>query len=169
MKNKGLVFLIWIITVLLAIANIRPVNAQTLNQICDGWGRLESAYMLLWADMWHSYNIPSAALPGLEAIGASDSFWVDTTDYGYFDTPDDETETHYKITLTTDEGRRHLYFTFAESTPETAYAYAFTSLKPTTDANGDHYGVHPCAVFKTDADLIHSLWTVTSENVDNLR
>lgn len=133
-----------------------------MNEACAWQGvigsHVERAYMFAWADMWHTYAIPDEQLQSILELDVSDNFWVFSSDYGYFDTPEDETAQLLVLVFFTEQGKRKIYFTSAFSTPETYYAYLFLNLKPYATADGRYYGIHPCRVFRVDADIIHAYW-----------
>ncbi|NDJ59718.1 MAG: hypothetical protein GYB67_01260 [Chloroflexi bacterium] len=56
-----------------------------------------------------------------------------------------------------DGSRRWIMILESLYTPSVYYAYAYTTLTPSTDANGDHYGAHPCRAFVIPAHYMTSL------------
>lgn len=137
-------------------------DGSDMNEACAWQGvigsEVQSAYMFAWADMWHTYAIHDEQLQSILELNVSDNFWVTTDEYGYFDTPDDETAQLLVLVFFTEQGKRKIYFTSAFSTPETYYAYLFLNLKPYATADGRYYGVHPCRVFRVDASVINAYW-----------
>jgi len=137
-------------------------NESDMREACAWQGdigtQVLAADMFAWADMWHSYAVADEDLPSILALDVSDNFWVFSGDYGYFDTPEDETGTLLVMNFYTEYGKRKIYFTSAFSTPEIYYAYLFQKLKPYATADGRYYGVHPCRVFRIDAQIINDFW-----------
>ena len=163
---KLLRHIFWILILALAIVlctnTTLAQDESDMNEACAWQGRIgqtvESAYIYAWANMWDVYDIASGDAQAILSLDVSDNFWVTTAEYGYFDTPDDETAQLLVLVFTTEEGKRRIYFTSAFSTPETYYAYLFLNLKPYATADGRYYGIHPCRVFRIDAQTINDFW-----------
>lgn len=159
----------WILILLLAIVlctNTTLAKAQdresNMRRACAWQGDIgtsvERAYIYAWSNMWDTYAIPETMYEDILALDVSDSFWIPTAEYGYFDTPSDETETLLVLVFFTEEGKRKIYLTSAPSTPDVYYAYLFQNLKPYANTDGSYYGVHPCRVFRIDATTIMNFW-----------
>ena len=74
------------------------------------------------------------------------SIWIGY-DKGGFDIPDD----WYflpDVVFDTSKGKRYLWVIAAPSTPGDIYVFPFKSMEPYADANGEHYGVHPCGAYR---------------------
>ena len=80
----------------------------------------------------------------LRAIPSLGSFWLGYDQDG-FDTPDDEELVCWVLSDGDDCG---FAISQAASIPDTFYVYVFNTLVPSTDANGEHMGVHPCAAVR---------------------
>jgi len=52
------------------------------------------------------------------------------------------------VVFDTSNGLRYLWVVASDSTPDYIYVLPFNSMEPYSDANGDHYGVHPCGAFR---------------------
>lgn len=157
-ETKTLVVLLCLLLALLAGVVSGRLEAQAVSDYCTGWGSsYQSGRIVQWLDMWHPRNLSDAQLEAIAAVNATDSFWRGYNSARPFDIPDD-VATLYKLTLITENGKRHLYVASSASTPETVYLFAFMTLRASTDANGNYYGVHPCRVFSLPTDAIADWW-----------
>lgn len=157
--SRKLALALFVLLIIVVLASQRgEARAQSVADYCTGWGSsYQSGRIVQWLDMWHPRNLSEAQLASVAAVNAADSFWRGYNSARPFDIPDD-VETVYKLTLTTENGKRHLYVASSASTPETVYLFAFMSLRASTDANGNYYGVHPCRVFSLPTDAIADWW-----------
>ncbi len=82
-------------------------------------------------------------------LPAGDSFWIGY-DNGGFAAPYFDSEPALTLTLyTADGGERWLDVTVADGV---YYVLPYATTEPYTDANGEHYGTHPCAAFTITGD-----------------
>lgn len=100
---------------------------------------------------WSEYTLTADGIAAVLALDASRSFWVGY-DHGGFAMPADATDA-LRLTLTTaDGGERWFDVLWSEQTPDTYYALPFANTVAYADANGEHYGTHPCAAFVLTGD-----------------
>lgn len=96
---------------------------------------------------WTDYTLDAAAIRAVLAIDG-ESFWVGY-ERGGFAWPDD---VEVALTLTFDGGQ-WLDVYWSAQTPNVYYALPFADPAPRADANGAHYGTHPCAaILMTERD-----------------
>lgn len=87
---------------------------------------------------------------------AGPSFWVGYENGGFAWVND----VMPLLTLTfiaEDGSERWLDIFWSEQTPDTYYVLPFANVVPYADANGDHYGTHPCAAILMTAPEYQSL------------
>lgn len=95
---------------------------------------------------WTEYELDAAAIRAVLQLDASRSFWVGY-ERGGFAMPSDARDA-LRLTLTTaDGGERWFDVLYSPQTPGVYYALPFADPTPRADANGVHYGTHPCAAF----------------------
>ncbi len=51
----------------------------------------------------------------------------------------------------TSVGTRYMWIVGIRSMQGTIYVFSFISMEPYADANGEHYGVHPCGIYQVTA------------------
>ncbi|MCC6801884.1 MAG: hypothetical protein IT319_03280, partial [Anaerolineae bacterium] len=126
-------------------------DQATLTSFCDQFGIPVSIRIFDWND-WSTVDLPNPLVAQMPiSWDASGDLW---RGYGVakpFDQPDD-TRDRWRLTLFTAEGvERWIYVAQSDSTPDTLYAYAYQNINPFADANGNHYGYHPCRAFALPA------------------
>lgn len=106
------------------------------------------------------YTVTQTGIDALLSLDTSDSFWLGY-DHGGFDPAYFDSEPALTLTLwTADGGERWVDIT------EHAGVYYVLPYATTTayaDANGDHYGTHPCAAFTISADAFARLLATLEE------
>jgi len=93
---------------------------------------------------WTDYQLDAQAIQAVLNINAERSFWVGYANGGFAWTSDVMPE----LTLTfemADGSERWFDVFWSEQTPDAYYALPFADPTPQADANGEHYGTHPCA------------------------
>ena len=75
-----------------------------------------------------------------------ESIWVGYENGG-FDLPDKRYFLS-DVLFKTSKGERYMWIVASHSIPDTIYVFPFKSMEPYADANGDHYGVHPCGAYR---------------------
>lgn len=93
---------------------------------------------------WADYELDTQAIQAVLNINADRSFWVGYANGGFAWTNDVMPE----LTLTfeaADGSERWFDVFWSEQTPDAYYALPFANPTPYADANGEHFGTHPCA------------------------
>ncbi len=86
---------------------------------------------------------------------ASNSLWRGYDAAKEFAQPDDIFK-HWSVTLTQPNGAEQWIYIFdSHQTPDTDYVYVFQTTTEFGDAQGNHYGFHPCTAFATSASMIN--------------
>jgi len=126
------------------------------------------AFLWLWLKAWREdYGYALDCLPGmtkpwthpsryftpaemarLRRIRSLSSFWAGYDAAKPFNTPDDEQPL---LRIRSSNEIPEIALSKANSTPDLIYAYVFADVTPHADANGKHFGSHPCAAVKTAA------------------
>lgn len=103
------------------------------------------------APSWWRYSpIALEAWEQLQAVEGA-SIWLGYGAGGYV-VPED-CELVFKIGGVGEEGQRVLVWVWwAESQPDTFWVFPFRNIQPYADANGQHYGIHPCGMYTVEAD-----------------
>ena len=116
---------------------------QPLLDICPAFG-VPTSGTGYDTETWTEYELDAVAIRAVLQLDASRSFWVGYA-AGGFAWPDDVMP---ELTLTfemADGSERWFDVFWSEQTPDTYYALPFANPTPYADANGEHYGTHPCA------------------------
>lgn len=88
--------------------------------------------------------VPPYVMDALRQIPAGDSFWIPTPDYGYFKRPE-----NIVTVLWIDElFVMGFAVEYSADTPSVLYLTVFDTYDPSTNANGEYFGVHPCAAVR---------------------
>lgn len=87
---------------------------------------------------------------------AEQNIWVDTSDYGYFNYPSD-VYAAYTFILRTEDSKTKIDVIKSPST-DLAYLLFYDKQEPFSDANGEHYGIHPCRAYSVSASTIDDFW-----------
>jgi len=72
-----------------------------------------------------------------------------------FDEPDDANKRWTISFAPSGNAPQAMYILQSRTTPDIDYVYVFLTATPSTDTNGNHYGLHPCRAFATDAAPIN--------------
>lgn len=103
---------------------------------------------------WIDYDLLHEFTANIEAHEIRDIWTDDGKGYGYFDT-DDNTECVFSWYGRTKgvygNPSKRLMIQFYAS-DDHAYLLAYSNVKPFADANGEHWGIHPCAAVEIDYD-----------------
>lgn len=121
---------------------------RQLIDVCPAFGRPVSGggYDRAWVD----YVLDADAIDAVLRLPAGDSFWVGY-DNGGFDWPGD-VQPVLTLTFEMQDGEsRWLDVFWSEATPDVYYALPFVTVEPYADAQGEHYGTHPCAAIRLTA------------------
>lgn len=134
-------------------------DRSTLISYCDQFGIPESIRIFDWND-WSTVDLPNPLVAQIPiSWDAKGDLWRGYGNEKPFEQPDD-TRDRWRLTLFTSDGtERWIYVAQSDSTPGTLYAYAFQNLNAYADANGNHYGYHPCRAFtlpSTQMDVLLS-------------
>lgn len=93
---------------------------------------------------WNEYTLDAADIQAVLNFDASRSFWVGY-DAGGFAMPDDAADVLNLTLYTADGGERWFDVLYSPQTPAVYYALPFANTQAYADAQGQHYGTHPCA------------------------
>lgn len=93
---------------------------------------------------WTEYAVTDAGIAALLALDTSSSFWVGY-DHGGFNVEFLEADPALTLTLYTADGRELWFDVFEHA--GVFYALPFANVVAYADANGEHYGTHPCTAF----------------------
>ncbi len=125
------------------IAIVLQVGSTPLINVCPQFGTPVSGTGYDTRD-WTDYELDAQAIQSVLNINADHSFWVGYENGGFAWTND----VMPVLTLTfamADGSERWLDVFWSEQTPDTYYALPFANPTPYADANGEHFGTHPCA------------------------
>ena len=119
------------------------ILVSTLLAVCPAFAPVSGGG---YDHSWTEYAVNADGIAAIMALDTSRSFWLGY-DAGGFAMPADATDA-LRLTLYTEDGRE-LWFDvlWSEATPDTYYALPFAVTEAYADANGEHYGTHPCAAF----------------------
>jgi hypothetical protein len=122
-------------------------DQTTVASYCDDFGTPVSIQIFDWND-WSTVNLTNALVAQLPIRwDASGDLWRGYQAAKPFEQPDD-TRDRWRLTLHRADGsERWIQIAQSASTPSMLYAYAFQNLTPYADANGNHFGYHPCRAF----------------------
>ena len=103
-------------------------------------------------DTWTDYTLGPQAIQAVLNIDARRSFWIGYENGGFAWTND--VAPLLTLTFTMADGAERWFDVFwSEQTPDAYYALPFANPTPYADANGEHYGTHPCAaILMTEAE-----------------
>lgn len=113
-------------------------------------------------ETWTDYTLDAQAIQAVLNINADRSFWVGYENGGFAWTND--VMPLLTLTFTAEDGsERWLDIFWSEQTPNTYYALPFANTAPYADANGEHYGTHPCAaILMTQAEYSELLEAINA-------
>lgn len=101
---------------------------------------------------WTDYELDAQAIQAVLNINAERSFWVGYENGGFAWTDDVMPELTLTFTMA-DGSERWLDVLWSEQTPDAYYALPFANTTHYADANGEHWGTHPCAaILMTNAE-----------------
>ena len=101
---------------------------------------------------WTDYELDAQAIQAVLNINAERSFWVGYENGGFAWVNDVMPELTLTLTMA-DGSERWLDVFWSEQTPNNYYVLPFADPIPYADANGEHYGTHPCAaILMTDSE-----------------
>jgi hypothetical protein len=140
---------------LLMAASVVSGQSNDVQAYCDmvtphqvrvfDWSTWQTAYV----------NDPSLSVAPFQ-WDASQTIWRGYDSAKPFDQPSD-TFKHWSVTLILPDGTEQwIYLLDSAQTPSTSYIYVFDNVEPFADAQGNHYGFHPCRAFAADTNLVSS-------------
>lgn len=128
---------------LLAIFALLWQLGTPLIAVCPAFGRPTSGTGYDTAT-WTEYELDAAAIQAVLNLNAARSFWVGY-ERGGFAWPDDVRDALHLTLYSADGGERWLDVLYSDQTPGVYYALPFADPTPRADADGAHFGTHPCA------------------------
>ena len=132
--------------------SLRIFKGQTVADVCD-FERPETATIL---------DRKANEIISIDSIGDDDDIlapfdWSVDDDLwrGYnaakpFDQPNDA-RVRYFVRFYNGDTVRWIMILSSKTTPDTYYVYAFDNTTPFADSNDNHFGHHPCKVFRMSA------------------
>lgn len=134
------------------------LQAQPLSTICPAFGVPVTG--VGYDAAFTEYTVTPEAVAAILSLDTSRSFWLGY-DHGGFDPVYFESEPALTLTLyTADGGERWLDVTEHAGV---YYVLPYVTTTAYADANGDHYGTHPCAAFTISADAFARLLATMEE------
>lgn len=125
------------------IAIVLQVGSTPLIAVCPQFGTPVSGTGYDTRD-WTDYTLDAQAIQAVLNINADHSFWVGYANGGFAWTNDVMPALTLTFTMA-DGSERWLDVFWSEQTPDAYYALPFANPTPYADANGEHFGTHPCA------------------------
>ncbi len=95
-------------------------------------------------ETWTDYDLDAQAIQAVLNIKADHSFWVGYANGGFAWTSDVMPALTLTFTMA-DGSERWLDVFWSEQTPDAYYALPFANVIPYAEADGSHFGTHPCA------------------------
>jgi hypothetical protein len=145
----------WELDMLLSVLALVLSLTTPLINICPQFG-IPVSGTGYDTETWTDYTLDFQAIQAVLNINSERSFWVGYENGGFAWVND----VMPLLTLTfiaEDGSERWLDIFWSEQTPDTYYVLPFANVVPYADANGDHYGTHPCAAILMTA-LSSSIW-----------
>jgi len=139
---------------LVILLQLQTLQTPILIDVCPAFGVpvSGSGYDRTFVD----YALDAEAINAVLSIDASDSFWVGYENGG-FDWPQDVQPVLQLTLMMADGAERWLDVWWSEQTPEVYYALPFVTVEAYADAQGEHYGTHPCAAIRMSAAEFETL------------
>ncbi|MBK9751735.1 MAG: hypothetical protein IPO91_33900 [Chloroflexi bacterium] len=133
---------------LVILLQLQTLQTPILIDVCPAFGVpvSGSGYDRTFVD----YALDAEAINAVLSIDASDSFWVGYENGG-FDWPQDVQPVLQLTLMMADGAERWLDVWWSAETPEVYYALPFVTVEAYADAQGEHYGTHPCAAVRMSA------------------
>ena len=158
------------------VAPTVPPRAFQFNQSMPGESMLTSFCPELGFPVslrifdWQTGNTISLNDPAVAQLplswDASDDLWRGYNALNPFDQPSD-TQERWKITLfLPDSTERWISVYDSPTTPSLSYLYAYQNTTAFADANGNHFGFHPCRAFAYPAAQIEAFMTAIADYQD---
>lgn len=125
------------------VAFIWQVTSTPMIQICPQFGTpvTGTGYD---TETWTDYQLDAQAIQVVLNVNADRSFWVGYENGGFAWTND--VAPLLTLTFVMADGTERWFDVFwSGQTPDAYYALPFANPTPYADANGEHYGTHPCA------------------------
>lgn len=136
---------------LIALFALLGQLSAPLAVVCPAFG-VPISGMGYDTETWTDYRLDEQAIQAVLNINAERSFWAGYENGG-FAWPDDVRPALALTFTVTDGSERWLDVFWSAQTPEVYYALPFADPTPRADAEGNHYGTHPCAaVLMTPAE-----------------
>ena len=154
----------------LAVANLPEfrvpdfaVSASSLVNFCADFGTPLSLSIFDWAT-GSTTNLSDEAIARIPLTwDASADLWQGYESDHPFNQPDDAHQ-RWNLKLYLPDGtERWIVIYESAQTPQTYYTYVFVTTAPFADAQGQHFGNHPCRAFATAAAQVMSFLEVVSQ------
>lgn len=137
-----------LIAILLISVGFTMTTAQAERPVLACLGDIDSIAIAYWPPRTQTFTEDTiAALQALEGV----SIWVGYADGGYA-LPGD-TASWFKLYI---NGNRQVW-AYASVETGNAYLFVFDNLTPYADANGQHYGIHPCGMFAVERSAVGAI------------
>ena len=113
-------------------------------------------------DTWTDYQLDAEAIQAVLNINADRSFWVGYENGGFAWAHD--VAPLLTLTFTAEDGSERWFDVFwSDETPDSYYALPFVNTAAYADANGEHFGTHPCAAILMTAAEYRALLEALGE------
>ncbi|MBK8035287.1 MAG: hypothetical protein IPK17_38445 [Chloroflexi bacterium] len=147
---------------LIALFALLGQLSAPLAVVCPAFG-VPISGMGYDTETWTDYRLDEQAIQAVLNINTERSFWVGYENGGFAWTND--VMPLLTLTFTMADGSERWFDVFwSEQTPNVYYALPFTNPTPSADANGQHYGTHPCAAILMTATEYEALLEVLRGN-----
>ena len=136
-KRLTLLFALLTLPFLFVIA---PTVEASPAQFCPAWSELESGELI---DLTNSntQSLSFQQLTQLEAWQSDSSFWIKSSNYGYWGMPADA-HLRWEVKLETPTGLHYVIIATSPTDTDNVWVWAYDNLQPTADSANQHYGIH---------------------------
>ena len=133
---------------LVVLLQLQTLQTPILIDVCPAFGVPVSGggYDRAFVD----YALDADGIDAVLNIDAGDSFWIGYENGG-FDWPQDVQPVLQLTLVMADGDESWLDVWWSAQTPDVYYALPFANTVAYADAQGEHYGTHPCAAIRMTA------------------
>ncbi len=145
------------------------LQAQPLSTICPAFGvpvtggGYDFAGGVLTEYVFDADAI-AAVVEMIQSVDETNTFFLGYDAGGWSDSYKYNSDPVLEATLWLADGsERQLAIRWSPDTPTTYYVTPYSTVEPYADANGEHFGTHPCAAFTISADAFARLLATLEE------
>lgn len=146
--------LCWFLTSIFAYLLAGQLVQQPIpmTNVCTDFGTPTSGTGYL-AGAWADFPVDDAGIQAILNVNAERTFWVGY-DAGGFAWPTEDVHPILTVTLWLEDGSERWFEVYwSEQTPDRYYALPYDDPTPRADADGQHFGTHPCtAILMTEVE-----------------